>query len=293
MNGNPVHPHFELPAGVPVLCLLLLLFAAGCTAPSAPQVPVPDGNTRALAAQYPPPGDLVFVDGGLMHLWCTGAGGPVVILEAGSTDCSLSWAFVQSNVSPFTRVCSYDRAGYGWSDPVPGPVSAGAVNGRLHTLLQAADIPPPYVMAGHSLGGEYVRSYAHRYPNEVAGLVLVDPGSEWHMERTGTAFTETQRVAVTAAVAGIRAGREGAADGTYAADPRLVPVDPRLPDYEYHAYQALLATHPAFWEARAIEAESAFAIFDELKREKITVPEGIPVVVIASGTPMGFSADPA
>jgi pimeloyl-ACP methyl ester carboxylesterase len=216
-----------------------------------------------------------------------------VILEAGSTDCSLSWALVQPNVSTFTRVCAYDREGYGWSDSVPGPVTAHNVTGKLHTLLARANISPPYVLVGHSLGGEYVREYAHEYPAEVSGIVLVDPGSEWQMVRTGENFTREQEIAVASAVASLRASEQRAADGTFIRNLSLVPVDPRLPSYEYHAYQALLATRPSFWEARAVEGESAFAIFSELQLDNITSLGEIPLVVIASGQPMGFSTDPA
>jgi len=279
--------------------LVVYVFLAGCMGTPAQDntaaLPAPDrglGQRQALEAQYPPPGELVDVGEGRLHIRCEGTGGPTVILEAGSTDCSLSWAHVQPDVSTFSRVCAYDRQGYGWSDPVPGPVTAHNVTGKLHTLLFRANISPPYVLVGHSLGGEYVREYAHEYPAEVSGIVLVDPGSEWQMVRTGENFTRQQETAVASAVAGLRANEQRAADGTFVANLSLVPVDPRLPSYEYHAYQALLATKPSFWEARAVEGESAFSIFRELQRDNITSLGEILLVVIASGHPMGFSPDP-
>jgi pimeloyl-ACP methyl ester carboxylesterase len=213
-------------------------------------------------------------------------------MEAGSTDCSLSWGRVRPNVSEFTRVCTYDRLGYAWSDPLTGPLTAENVTGRLHTLLVHANVSPPYVLVGHSLGGEYVREYAHRYPGEVAGMVLVDPGSEWQMVRTGENFTKQQEDATAAAVASLRSGEQEAANGTFVRNLSRVPVDPRLPGYEFHAYRALLATEPWFWEASAVEGESAFAIFDGLQHENITSLGNLPLVVIASGNEMGFSADP-
>jgi pimeloyl-ACP methyl ester carboxylesterase len=281
------------------ICLVAGVFLSGCTG-----TPAPDGNAalpashrlleqgRELAEQYPPPGKLVDVGEGRLHIRCEGTGSPAVVLEAGSTDCSLSWALVSPNVSTFTRVCAYDRQGYGWSDPAPGPITAHNVTGKLHTLLARADIPPPYVIVGHSLGGEYVREYAREYPGEVSGIVLVDPGSEWQMVRTGENFTREQETLVTSAVAGLRANEQRAANGTFIANLSLVPVDPRLPSYEYHAYQALLATRPSFWEARAVEGESAFAIFREVQRDNITTLGEIPLVIISSGLPMGFSPDP-
>jgi pimeloyl-ACP methyl ester carboxylesterase len=280
------------PLALPFMMLLLcmLVLAAGCTQ-QATTPPAPD-PVHALSATLPPPGDLVVVNGSRMHVRCTGTGSPVVVMEAGSTDISLSWAKVQPGVAEFTRVCAYDRLGYGWSDPPDGPVTARNVTGRLHSLLGAANISPPYVLVGHSLGGEYVRYYASRYPDEVVGIVLVDPGSEWQMTRTGENFTREQQAAIHTAVLGIRAMGEKAQNGTLAANLSLVPADPRLPEYEFHAYQALLATRPSFWEARAVEAESAFSIFSELQEAEITLPENIPLIVIASGDEMGFSQDP-
>jgi pimeloyl-ACP methyl ester carboxylesterase len=279
-------------------CLIAGVFLSGCTGTlptnNIPALQAHQGaNEQALAAQYPPPGELVDVGEGRLHIRCEGTGSPTVILEAGSTDCSLSWALVQPDVSTFTRVCAYDRQGYGLSDPAPGPVTAHNVTGKLHTLLSRANISPPYVLVGHSLGGEYVREYAHEYPAEVFGIVLLDPGSEWQMVRTGENFTRDQETAVASAVAGLRANEQRAADGIFIANLARVPVDPRLPSYEYHAYQALLATKPSFWEARAVEGESAFAIFREVQRDNITSFGEIPLAVITSGQPMGFSPDPA
>lgn len=280
---------FALPLMALLLCTLVL--AAGCTQQATPP-PVPD-PVRELSASWPPPGELVSVNGSRMHIHCTGNGSPVVLLEAGSTDISLSWGKVQPGVAEFTRVCAYDRLGYGWSDPLEGPVTARDVTGRLHSLLGAANISPPYVLVGHSLGGEYVRYYASRYPDDVAGIVLVDPGSEWQMARTGEDFTREQQAAIHSAVLGIRSMGEKSENGTLAANLSLVPADPRLPAYEFNAYQALLATRPCFWEARAVEAESAFSIFSELQQAEITLPKNIPLVVIASGNDMGFSQDPS
>lgn len=274
-----------------ILLLCALALAAGCTQQAATP-PAPD-QVRELSAAWPPPGELVAMNGSRMHIHCTGTGSPVVVMEAGATDISLSWAKVQPSVAEFTRVCAYDRLGYGWSDPLDGQVTARTVTGRLHSLLGAANISPPYILVGHSLGGEYVRYYATRYPDEVAGIVLVDPGSEWQMVRTGENFTREQQAAIHTAVLGIRAMGERAEEGTLATNLSLVPVDPRLPLYEFHAYQALLATRPYFWEARAVEAESAFTIFTELQQAEISLPATIPLTVISAGNAMEFSMDPA
>ncbi len=123
---------------------------------------------------YRPPGQLVSVDGHLMHLYCTGEGSPTIVLEAGAYSYSTEWYWVQRQMSSTNRVCSYDRAGYGWSEPVAGSRDGLQLVHELHSLLQAANVPGPYVMAGHSLGGVTDPIYAAEYPTEVLGLVLVD-----------------------------------------------------------------------------------------------------------------------
>ncbi|MGE5611508.1 MAG: alpha/beta fold hydrolase [Bacillota bacterium] len=130
------------------------------------------------ARRYPPPGRLVDIGGYRLHINTTGTGSPTVILDAGLSDCSLNWSLVQPEVAKFTRVCSYDRAGVGWSDPGPLPRSSGQIVGELHTLLKNAGIPAPYILVGHSFGGYNVRLFAQKYPNEVAGLVLLDSAHE-------------------------------------------------------------------------------------------------------------------
>ena len=117
-----------------------------------------------------------------MHVYETGQGSPTVVLEAGIAATSLSWRLVQDEVAKFSRVASYDRAGLGWSDPASQPLTLTRLVDDLHTLLQVAQLPPPYVLVGHSFGGLIVRAYAQRYPTETAGLVLVDAvrPEEWH-----------------------------------------------------------------------------------------------------------------
>jgi pimeloyl-ACP methyl ester carboxylesterase len=123
---------------------------------------------------YPPPGQLVDVGGYRLHIHCTGTGSPTVVIESGWGDSSASWGWVQPEVAKTTRVCTYDRAGMGWSEPSPQPRTAREFAKELHSLLAKADEPGPYVFVGHSLGGYTVRVYAHDYPAEVSGLVLID-----------------------------------------------------------------------------------------------------------------------
>lgn len=122
----------------------------------------------------PMPGKLVDVDGRKMHIYCTGEGSPTVVLDSGLGDTYRSWRRVQPEIAKFTRVCSYDRAGLGYSDPSSQPRTAKVIAGELHQLLQAAAIAPPYVLVGHSMGGYDVRLFASLYRDEVVGMVLVD-----------------------------------------------------------------------------------------------------------------------
>ena len=136
------------------------------------------------ASNYPAPGRLIDMGGYRLHLYCTGTarpGSPTVILEAGLDGTSLDWSKVQPGVASFTRVCSYDRAGYGWSDTSPLPRTAGRMVTELHTLLARAGVAGPYVLVGHSLGGLLMQLYTYTYPQQVAGLVLVDSA---HVDQT-------------------------------------------------------------------------------------------------------------
>jgi pimeloyl-ACP methyl ester carboxylesterase len=128
----------------------------------------------ADAKAYPPPGQMVDVGGYSLHLNCTGEGSPTVVIEAGWGDSSAGWAWVQPEVAKTTRVCTYDRAGMGWSESSPEPRMAREFAKELHTLLEKANEPGPYVLVGHSMGGFTILVYAHDYPDEVSGLVLVD-----------------------------------------------------------------------------------------------------------------------
>src|ERR1051325_1518411 len=111
------------------------------------------------------PGKILEVAGHRMHINCTGTGSPTVVVEMGVGDFSTDWVFIQNAVSKFTRICTYDRAGYAWSDPGPLPRTYPQINLELHELLAAAKERGPFVLVGHSFGGPLVRSYTKIYPN--------------------------------------------------------------------------------------------------------------------------------
>jgi len=142
---------------------------------------VAQGQSAPPSPPLPPPGQLIGLGGWRLHLHCAGkasASRPTVILEAGAGDFSVDWSLVQPGVAGFARVCSYDRAGSGWSDLGPRPRTMHQIVWELHTLLDKAGVKPPFVMVGHSYGGWVVRLYASTYPAEVAGMVLVEAGAD-------------------------------------------------------------------------------------------------------------------
>ena len=139
-------------------------------------------GTRKDARVYPPPGRLLGLGSHRLHLLESGRGSPTIVLEAGLMSTVLSWSDLQRELAGSFRVVSYDRAGLGLSDIGPMPRTADRIVDELHTLLERATIPPPYVLVGHSFGGLTMPLFAARFPDEVAGIVLVDPvaPAEWN-----------------------------------------------------------------------------------------------------------------
>ena len=130
------------------------------------------------AQRFPQRGHLVRAGPIRMNIDCSGQGSPTVILESGSGGPSIDWLMVQPEVAKFSRVCSYDRAGYGWSDSGPKPRSSLQIARELKQLLLSAGEPGPYILVAHSMGGYDIRVYTGQYPNDVVGMVLVDSSNE-------------------------------------------------------------------------------------------------------------------
>jgi pimeloyl-ACP methyl ester carboxylesterase len=140
---------------------------------------VPPIGATGEPPQEAPPGKRVDIGGRALHLLCTGSGQPTVVFEAGGGRFSEHWSAVQGPVSSRFTACSYDRAGLGSSDPPPvEPHTMDKEVLDLHALLTAAKVPGPYILVGHSVGGLLVRLYVDRYPNDVVGVVMVDPTDE-------------------------------------------------------------------------------------------------------------------
>lgn len=170
IEPGATHPSWLRRIALGLCGILLFLAAAGF---------IYENISEARDRRFNPmPGQRVelMIDGSPLriHIHCSGQGTPAVVLDSGLGDSFLSWQKVQPEVAKFTEVCSYDRAGIGYSDPSPRPRTCRVIAEELNSLLRAAGVAPPYVLVGHSMGGYDVRVFASLYRSEVAGVVLVD-----------------------------------------------------------------------------------------------------------------------
>jgi pimeloyl-ACP methyl ester carboxylesterase len=186
-------------------CITVLALA---TMAAAQVQPKPSLNADAMS-RFPPPGQLVDVGGRRLHVDCRGPSrGPTVILETGALASSLYYQRARDEIARSTRVCLYDRAGLGWSDPAPYPRSFADRADDLHTLLSKAKIRGPYILVGHSMGGLIVREFVARHPKGVIGVVLIESsepafnGSDANVARVKASVPQLA-LAVSAAQAGI------------------------------------------------------------------------------------------
>ena len=248
-----------------ILILSLVTLTAGAIAKSN------------LAKQYPAPGQMVDVGGYKMHINCTGQGSPTVILAGGSLEYSLFWALVQPEVAGFTRVCSYDRAGYGWSESSPQPRTATIMVEELHTLLTNGKIEGPYVLVGHSLGGMMMRVYAKKYLDEVAGLVLVDSLHEEQISR----LPDIQQRLLQEGLGQSRMLAILNSTGLMALAPQNIP-NPGFPDEAYAQLQATSATSGIF-KTNVAELNVMEESCAEVRALHITSFGNLPLTVLSAG----------
>jgi pimeloyl-ACP methyl ester carboxylesterase len=253
----------------------------------------------------PPPGQLVDIGGQRLHVNCTGRGSPTVILESGTGDVSVIWALVQPSVASFTRVCSYDRGGYAWSEPGARPRTFAQLALELHTALRELQIGPPYVLVGQSYGGLVVRGFAREYRAEVVGLVLVDAvhedqqvvyGGQPHRIRDsakGRAFPPPH-IALDGDLASESRARESTALTSQPLEP---PLD-RLPAPAQRVWQWAQA-QPLASVAQAAETdwspEELARMHDERVGHRATLGD-LPLLVLArtsGGYPDGMSVSAA
>lgn len=229
-----------------------------------------------LAKKNPAPGQLVDVGEHKLHINCVGQGSPTVILEAGWGDYSATWAYIQPDVARITRVCSYDRAGYGWSEPSAHPRTANAQVEELHTLLVKANVHGPYVLVGHSLGGMLMRVYAYNYPDEVAGMVLVDSVHEEQYNRLPGA-----KDAILDRVQQFRMLSFLSSTGFMALAPQLIP-NQGIPEDMFAQYRVNWAT-TGFFTTAVAELDAMEVSTAEVRALRITSFGNLPLSVISEG----------
>jgi pimeloyl-ACP methyl ester carboxylesterase len=194
-----------------------------------------------------------------LHIHCEGKGSPTVVIDTGLGDQAENWRSLQDRLAQHALVCAYDRAGYGQSEPGPLPRSSDRIADELHALLRAAELPGPYVLVGHSLGGLNMQVFASKYPNRVAGLVLLDPPP--------LSFILRQTYP------GLQAMADSMTAEWEAAAARLAQVDD--PDQQAQAaFLATIASEHAEMFGQSAKPAAAIETFDDL-----------PFVVIASGRP--------
>jgi pimeloyl-ACP methyl ester carboxylesterase len=250
------------------------------------------GETAMSLNIYPPIGKLIDVDGHQLHLYCKGKGDPTVIFEAGGGGWSMDWYLVQTKVSEFTATCSYDRAGFGWSGPGPKPRTSVQMVKELHTLLLKAGVKAPYVFVGASFGGHPVRLYADTYPDEVAGIVLVDARHEatntrmppaWQqLEKAGKGFYQVMLLASQLKVLTML--------GKLMGDKALPPMAKKLPADMLSMYLAV-GFQPKCWQTSLDELAACPESDVQLSAARSL--GNIPLTVIRHGIPEMFARMPA
>jgi pimeloyl-ACP methyl ester carboxylesterase len=266
---------------VPVLLVLLTVTALAAGAKAK----------QDFEQNYPPLGQMVDMGGYSLHLYCSGesqAGEPTVIVEAGAASVSLMWALVQDGVSKSARICTYDRAGLGWSEPSPRPRTAGVIVDELHNLLVNAGIESPYILVGHSLGGIFVREYQYNYPDEVAGLILVDSGDgDLATYMAGTSYLQTmnQFIDISRTFSGTGLIR------VFTGISALFPSEPGYETLPTGIPETIQAMMIKTTEAGTVEVAALPIIWDENRAHKTSLGE-LPLTVIVHGYCSSCSKDP-
>jgi pimeloyl-ACP methyl ester carboxylesterase len=241
------------------------------------------------AARYPPPGQLVDVGGYKMHISCMGEGAPTVVLNSGAGGFSAEWSLVQPELAKATRVCAFDRAGLGWSEPGPQPHSPAQIADELQALLSNAGIDGPIVLVAHSAGGKHARLYAQRHPDRVAGIVLVDARSEYVDDHQ----TPEQAAAERSEVAGFQSqiatlSRLGVLRLIWAWGwPKALPVTANLAP-ETRQLIGILQARPQHLATSLAETEAARVNNDMLRGATLG---DTPLVVLGAGRTLQQSPD--
>lgn len=230
-----------------------------------------------LKQRYPPVGEMVDVGGYRLHMHVEGEGSPTVVFDAGAGGFGLVWELVRPAIAQMTRVVAYDRAGLGWSDPSPFPRRADVMAEELHALLTNGNVLGPFVFVGHSLGGPIARQFAARYPDEVAGLVMVDSAHEQQVkcfpERLVKMFEGMRSMVAIMKLVG--------RSGIFALNPNIVPSDDlsKLPRKTAETIRVVIAASKSHIETTLAETLSVIAA----ETKPVSTLGDLPMIVISHG----------
>lgn len=249
-------------------------------------------TTRTGRNQYPPPGELVQAGENCLHLISQGQGSPAVVLEAAIWDFSLTWSLVQPQVAGFTRAVAYDRAGLGWSDPASGRRTGEEMLADLRRLLSACRIPAPYVLVGQSFSGMLARLFAYRHPDEVAGLVLVDPAHEDQMSRFPAQIGETFASLKAAQIEQLRGVQQMIAEQGPQAAPPLMAIPAGFPAEIAEQYRWMAVCEPSRIETMIAELEALEDTQSQVRAARAAGLGDLPLVVLSHGQPASVPGMP-
>jgi pimeloyl-ACP methyl ester carboxylesterase len=231
--------------------------------------------TARAERAHPPPGEMVDVGDHRVHINCVGQGSPTVVLDAALGAVSTSWVRVQQEVSGTTRVCAYDRSGMAWSKSGPGPRDAKQVSGELRALLEGAGIDGPYVLVGHSFGGLYTQSYAARYPEEVAGVALIESSHPEQFSRLPEARDSYEQTKLLYTVASLLAPI-----GVV----RLFNLSPASPELPYQQRAQIDALNPSTRQVSTTSQEFRDTSQSTAQGHNLRDLDDKPLAVVSAGT---------
>ena len=267
----------DLPRGSRWLLTPVLVVLAACSAGAVAQ----SVSTARIETEFPAPGQTYSVGDHRLHLDCRGEGGPTVVLFNGLGEISASWSWITAGTSSTTRVCAYDRAGQAWSDDVDEPQDAVAAARDLDILLEQAGEEGPYVLVGHSIGGPYAMTYAAQYPDQVAGMVLLDSSSPQQL---------TDIPAYPLQYAAMRRGLALLPTLARVGVSRVVSSASALPSEDAQRVEAMGSTTRAFRNGRD-EVAVIPTVFEQA--QALTTLHDLPLAVLTASENLGDEGWPA
>jgi pimeloyl-ACP methyl ester carboxylesterase len=240
---------------------------------------------------HPPIGKLVKIGSHQLHIYSIGEGNPPVIFESGGASWSLDWTMVQTEVAKFTNACSYDRAGFGWSESGPKPRTSEQIVTELHTLLTKAEIKKPFILVGASFGGHTVRLFAKKYPEEVAGIILLDARHETINSKMPPAWKKLEAAGKGMYQFMLLASRSGALNllGKLMGEKAAPPIVKKLPP-EIRTTYIEVGFQPKYFQSNLDELAASGESDKQLS--KTGSLGNIPLTVIRHGNPDLFTSMP-